>query len=180
MKLLSFLVALFLVAAPLVPDCGAGSESSGLTEKEAKFLYRDFREIKSFAMVTISLVGDADRAGLSERELTEYARTRFRKHFDRTKLEDVSRDSKAFVNLLASGEKKVGNVAFRVWVVGQETPLVYHVKIEVGSFVNPAIYTEEILGHGSPKTTGDAIRAILDEMLKDAAQVFYQVKGRDL
>ncbi len=180
MKPLMLLLTLLLIFAPLTRVRCEGNESLGLTEKEAKLLYKGFRDIKAFAMISVSLVGDGEKIGLSERDLTEYAKTRFRKYFDRTKFEDASKDSKAFVNLLASGEKKVGNISFRVWVIGDTFPIVYHVKIDAGSFSNPAIYTEEILGHGSQKTTPDAIKAIIDEMMKDAAQVYNQVKAHDM
>jgi len=68
----------------------------------------------------------------------------------------------------------------RIWVVGNDYPVAYHVRLDAGNFGDPSIWSEEILGHGSAKTAPGAIRKILDEMMKMFSHVFFQVRGRDL
>jgi hypothetical protein len=178
MRVFVLLLAMVVLLAP-VHSVHAIDDPLGLSDKEARLLYKGLKEINSFGLIAVALVGDTDKIGLSQRELTDYARTRFQAHFKRTKLDDVSRDSKAFLNLVSTRDKKVGTITFRVWVVGNESPIIYHLKIDAGNFDNPAIYTEEILGHGTPKNTSDSVRTTIDEMMKDLASVYYKVKSQN-
>lgn len=171
-------MATVLALAPVLP-AHAVDDPTDLNEKEARLLYKGLKDINSFGLIAVALVGDTDKIGLSRRGLTDYARTRFQAHFKKTKLEDVAQSSKAFLDLVSTRDKKVGTIAFRVWVVGKEAPIIYHLKIDAGNFDNPAIYTEEILGHGTLGNTSESVRTTIDEMMKDLASVFYKVKSQN-
>jgi len=96
------------------------------------------------------------------------------------RLEDLGKDSERFLHLLTTRDKTVGNITIRVWVVGKEYPLAYHVRLDAGNFSNPSIWSEEVLGHGSSKTVPAAIHKILDEMMRMFSRVFFQVRGQEL
>lgn len=149
-------------------------------EQAARFLYREFRLLNSFAMIAVSLVGDAEKAGLKTEEVTQYAKARFAEYFSGIPLEDVSRSSKRFMALALSHEKTVGNITFRIWVLGDNYPVVYHVRCDAGNFDNPSIWTDEALGHASLNNTRDAILKIVDEMMKTLAVAFFKVRAQQM
>jgi len=149
-----------------------------LAGKEAVFFQKDFKEIRSFGMIALSLVGDAEKIGLDEHELTAHVKELFKTYFVGIAYDDVSKNSKKFWDLVSTRDKKVGNITFRVWVVGDDFPVAYHIKCDAGNFDNPAIWTDEILGHGSKKTAPGAIREILDEMVRDLAANFFKARAQ--
>jgi hypothetical protein len=159
------------------PASGASTQDH---EQAARFLYREFREVKTFGMIAVSLVGQAEEIGLKTDELTQHAKTRFREYFSGVRLEDISGDSKQFLSLLLKRDRTVGNITFRIWVLGEDYPLVYHIKCDAGNFDNPSIWTEETLGHGTRAGLKESIPAILDEMLKTLAVAFFKVKAQEM
>lgn len=177
----SIVVLLSALALSLVspfPAFAQKGEAPQLTDRETRFLFRDFKEINSFGIIAVSLVGDAEKIGMSESELNGYLKSVFKGYFPGVKFEDISRDSRRFLTLVSSRDKKVGNITFRVWVVGDDYPVAYHIKCDAGNFENPAIWTDEILGHGSRKTAPEAIKEIMNEMLKTLSVNFYKVRAQ--
>jgi hypothetical protein len=136
--------------------------------------------VKSFALIAVALVGQAEQLGLRADEVTRHARSSFREYFPNTPFEDVSGDSKRFLSLVLSRDKTVGNITFRIWVLGDEFPLVYHVKCDAGSFDNPTVWTEETLGHTSKASLQETVHGIMDEMLKTLALAFMKVKAQKM
>ncbi|GEM_PF-1418026 len=159
--------------------CSPG-KTGDLTDKEALILYGEFRQIQSFGLIAVSLVGDAVGIGLDQKELTDYLRTKFRTYLPGVRLEDVAENTDRFLRLVADRDRTIGNVTVRIWVIGNEYPVAYHVRFDAGNFSDPAIWSEEILGHGSSKTAPGAIRKILDEMMQMFSRTFFQVRGREL
>jgi hypothetical protein len=149
-------------------------------EQAVRFLYREFRQVKSFAMIAVSLVGETDKAGLKTDEVTKYARSKFEEYFSGIRLEDVSTGSKRFMALALSRERTVGNIAFRIWVLGENYPIVYHVRCDAGNFNNPSVWTDESLGHASLGNTREAILKIIDEMMKTLAVAFFKVRAQEM
>lgn len=149
-------------------------------EKAARFLYREFREVKSFGMIAVSLVGQAEELGLKTDEVTRHAKNRFRDYFFGVRLEDISSDSKKFLSLMLSRDRTVGNITFRIWVLGDEYPIVYHIKCDAGNFDNPSVWTEETLGHASRANLQEAVLGIIDEMLKTLAVAFMKVRAQEM
>ena len=160
------------------PAFAQESDVPQLNDRQARFLFRDFKEINSFGIIAVALVGDAEKIGLSESELTDCAKAAFKDYFPGIPYEDISRDSKKFLAHVSARDKRVGNITFRVWVVGEDYPVAYHIKCDAGNFDNPAIWTEEILGHGSKKTAPDAIKEIIRDMMKTASIDFHRVRAQ--
>lgn len=176
----SSLVVFLSLASSLSPAAAEKSSPSESLEESAKFLYRDFKEVHRFGMIAVSLVGDAEKLGLETDELTELAKRKFKENFHDTHYDDVSKDSKNFWSLVLSKDKKAGTITFRVWVVGEDYPVVYHIRCDAGNFENPAIWSEEILGHGSRKSAPDAIRQIIGDMMKSFAESYFKVKAGEM
>ncbi|MCU0574190.1 MAG: hypothetical protein MUC41_14515 [Syntrophobacteraceae bacterium] len=166
----------------LSPACRSFAAESGPTdeEKAARFLYGEFREVRSFGMIAVSLVGQAEQLGLRTEEVTRHARNRFRDYFSGVRLEDISSDSRKFLALMLSRDRTVGNITFRIWVLGDELPIVYHIKCDAGNFDNPSIWTEEALGHASGANLQETVLGIVDEMLKTLAVAFMKVRAQEM
>jgi hypothetical protein len=160
--------------------CPAAGDSAADREGAARFLYREFRDVKTFGMIAVSLVGQAEQIGLKTEEMTQHAKAKFREYFSGVRLEDISGDSSQFLSLLLKRDRTVGNITFRIWVLGEEYPLVYHIKCDAGNFDNPSIWTEETLGHGTKTGLKESIPAIMDEMLKTLAVAFFKVKAQEM
>ncbi len=179
----SFATLVILLVLSLVPAALSSAQQStapDLSPRQLSLLYGDFKALRSFGLVAVSLAGDAESIGLNEKELTNYVKLKFKEHLGSIKLDDTSRSSQKFLALVATKERSVGNMTFRVWVVGEDYPLAYHVRCDAGNFENPSIWTEEILGHGSKKTLPDAIRNIINEMIKEFARIFTTVRGQQM
>ncbi|MFP5213721.1 MAG: hypothetical protein ACLGPL_10105 [Acidobacteriota bacterium] len=176
-KVVALALAVLIATGPALAWGGGGE---GLSDKEVRLLFGELGEVKSFGVIAVSLVGDAEKIGLREKDLTDHLKSGFRANFKGVPFEDISRNSGKFLALTASGDRSVGNMAFRVWVIGTEYPIVYHIRCDAGNFLHPSIYTDEILGHGSPNTTPDAIRQILDEMMQDFSSCFTRVRSKSL
>ncbi len=169
MRITALLLFFALIISPCTGSCSQKGDSPGLTDREVTLLFGEFREVQSFAMIAVSLVGDAEKIGLDAEELTRYAKSQFKNHFSRIRYEDVSKDS-----------GRSGNLTFRVWVVGREYPVVYHIRCDAGNFENPAIYTEEVMGHSSPGAASEAIKTILGEMIREFSVIFFRARGHEM
>lgn len=180
MRITALLLFFALIISPCTGSCSQKGDSPGLTDREVTLLFGEFREVQSFAMIAVSLVGDAEKIGLDAEELTRYAKSQFKNHFSRIRYEDVSKDSGRFLNLVASRDRESGNLTFRVWVVGREYPVVYHIRCDAGNFENPAIYTEEVMGHSSPGAASEAIKTILGEMIREFSVIFFRARGHEM
>jgi hypothetical protein len=180
MKLLKISILLLWLLGSTHHAHAHTSGRSQLTEKETSLLYSELKSIRVFGLIATSLLGDAEKLGLNENELTEYAKTLLKRYFGESKYEDICRDSEKFLALVASRDKSIGNMTIRVWVIVDEHPVVYHVKCDAGNFDNPSIWSDEVLGHGSIKTTPQAIKDILSEMIQLLAVTFFKIQGRTL
>jgi hypothetical protein len=180
MKLNRLLILLIWLFASCQQAHAQRSESPRLTDRETSLLFGELKEVRVFGIIAVSLVGDADKIGLDEDDLTNQAKTCFKKYFGEKKLEDISKDSEKFLKLVSSRDKTIGNITFRVWVIGDGYPVAYHVRCEAGNFSNPSIWTDEVLGHGSRETTPRAIRDILDEMMKVLSAAFLKIHGQSM
>lgn len=174
MRSFKFLCIFFVVVALSLASLWAVSYGNDI---DPGIIYRSLKEISSFGIVAVSLVGDAHEAGLNEDEVSKFIHDKFKGYFAGFPYEDLSKDSSRFWSLVLSRERKVGNVTFRVWVVGKDYPIAYHIRCDAGNFENPSIWSEEILGHGSKANTRDAIMQILDEMMRNFATTFFNARA---
>ena len=177
MKVAWILGLLFLQLCFSPPVLGQSYAAADLTDDEVELFYGLFKEVDSFGLISPALVGDAEAIGLNEYQLTNYLDERFSAYFCNTKYEDLSRNPAKLASIIARRDGRVGIITFRVWVMGDNYPLAYHVRCDAGSFENPSIWSEEVLGHGSKRTAPAAIKEILNELMRQFAEIFLKAKG---
>lgn len=173
-RMLSLALLLSCLSTP--PVFAQMQGSAGLTDREVRLLYGEFNKVQSFGLIAISLVGDAEKIGLTRSALKAYAIEQFKNDFCQIKFEDLSLDLKRFTKLISVQDPKTGIMTFRVWVVGDGSSLAYHVRCDAGNFRNYTIWSEEVLGHGAEATAPKAIEEIMAEMMKQLAISFFRAR----
>lgn len=175
-----WLMALLILQLCLSPLVLAQSDNnSELSDEEIEFFYGLFKEVDSFGLISLSLVGDAEKIGLNEQLLTKYLDEKFRTCFCETKYEDLTQNPTKLATAIAKRDNSIGIITFRVWVIGDDYPLAYHVRCDAGTFENPSIWTEEVLGHGSKRTAPGAIKEILNELMQELAANFLKARKEE-
>ena len=159
------------------PAFAQNSRTEGLSEREIKLLYGEFKAIRSFGLIAVSLVGDAEKIGLAAKPIRENVEDQFKKDFCKIPYRDETRNPERFARLLAAQDPKIGSITFRIWVVGDSSRLAYHVRCDAGSFRNFSIWTEEVLGHGTKATIKQTINDIVAEMMKQLSHSFFTARG---
>jgi hypothetical protein len=174
------IATLLLFLCCLVPPAFAQNEDSQeLSDEEVQLLFGYFKEIRAFGLISLSLLEDAEKIGLNEAQLDAYLYARFNSTFCKTRFDDLSVNPARLAAAIANRDKTVGIITFRVWVIGEDYPLAYHVRCDAGSFENPSVWTEEVLGHGSKKNAPETIMQILDELMQQLAKNFLQARGEE-
>ena len=175
----AWLIVLLILFLCLSPFALAQNNNSELTDEEIELFYGLFKEVDSFGLISLSLVGDAESIGLNEQVLTRYLDERFRTCFCDTRYEDLTQNPAKLAAAIAKRDNSIGIITFRVWVIGDNYPLAYHVRCDAGTFENPSIWTEEVLGHGSKRTAPGAIKEILNELMQELADNFLKARGNE-
>jgi len=121
----------------------------------------------------VNVNGDAEKVGLNDQDLTEYARLRFRNNFSSVVYEEVSDKE-----LKTLSTEKIGVISCRVWVVGENYPLAYHVKCDEGNFKNSSIWSDEVLGYGAKSNSQETVKKSINEMMEKLALTYFKVKGK--
>jgi len=149
-----------------------------------KWQYGEFRDIRSFGLINVWFEGeDAKKIGLSEEELTDYLKLRFKNNFANITYEDAiaagiaagEKVGDLFVNK-AKG-KKLGLLRCIVWVVGDDFPIAYHVKCKAGNFLDQDVWESANLGYGSKNNVPDSIKETLDSHVEELAILVFKVKA---
>jgi hypothetical protein len=177
MKFTTLTILILLLFSFVPPIFAQNEDTLELTDEEIELLFGYFKEIRGFGIISLSLLGDAEKVGLDESQLDAFLYARFDAYFCNTQLQDLSLNPARLAAAIANRDKTVGIITFRVWVIGEEYPLAYHVKCDAGSFENPSIWTEEVLGHGSKKNAPETIKEILDELMQQLANNFLKARG---
>jgi hypothetical protein len=177
MKVIWLAVLLVLHFTMVAGASTPNHESSDLTDAEVQLLYGLFKDIKNFGLISVSLIGDAQKIGLNEFQLTQLMDNKFRSTFCNIEYKDLTQTPEKLAAAIGQRDKQIGLITFRVWVMGTDYPLAYHVRCDAGSFANPSIWTEEVLGHGSNRTAPAAIQEIMTELMRQLAVNFLKARG---
>ena len=162
-----------LVASPAFSQ---NSRLEGLTDREIKLLYGEFKTVRTFGLIAVSLVGDAAQFGLTADTLKNRIKEQFKNDFCSVEYRDLTEDPQRFAKLLAARDPHIGSITFRIWVVGDTTALAYHVRCDAGTFRNFSIWSEEVLGHGTKESLPHTIDDILAEMMKQLSVNFFTAR----
>lgn len=141
---------------------GVGNISNGVA----------FRHIKNFGNIGVLLNGeDAEKIGLTDKELTDYARLKFKNNFANIKYED-----KSLYEIQTMTEAlEIGRLWFSVLVVGDDYPIAYHIQCVAGSYGSGPIWSGGKIGYGSKKTVPDTIKEAISKLTEELAIDFFKV-----
>jgi hypothetical protein len=165
---LSFVMLLFL-SFPL--------QSKGSDLNVDSILYGDsFRQVESFINIRVIFEGkDAKKIGLDDVELSNLLKLKFKNNYAGIPYSDTLDE---IMDIYYKGEsKKYGGLIVRVWVLGTNYPISYHIRLMSGSIDDQKDYTAELLGHGSISNVEESIRAGINDLVEKAAITFF--KARD-
>jgi len=135
--------------------------------------YREFKEIEYFDFIHVYIEGeDAEKIGINGEALTKYAILKFKNNFAYINYKDIDLPSDA----ADSEKKKKGSLWFRVWILGDDYPIVYHFICKAGNYFS-YFWENEMLGYGSKDDVPDRIKKIIGEMIEELAIDFFTVRG---
>ncbi len=139
--------------------------------------YGELLKIQHFGYITVHVNGDGETIGLNDNDLTDYAKLRFKNNFSRVSYEEVSKEEFKTLASDAAKARAVGVFSCRIWVVGNNYPIAYHVKCEGGNPNNFSIWSDEVLGYGSKSNFPEAVRKSISEMMEKLALIYFKIRG---
>lgn len=169
----------FLILASLLSPCFVHAEDKDKDfEKEFyPLIYSGFKTIKSFGYIGVQFGNkeDARKIGLKEDELTDYIKLRFKNNFGKIEYKEVP--SWKTLEKTEEERSKIGSLACRVWIVGDDYPIAYHIKCQAGTFKDFDIWKDEALGFGSKSNVPEDVKKYLGEMIEKCAITFFKARG---
>jgi hypothetical protein len=140
-----------------------------------RYIHSDYLTIKSFGWISVSFEGDdAKKIGLNENQLTDFAKLKFKNNFSDIQYTDRS-NNLAEVLTDDKSAATVGLINIRVWIVGDDYPIAYHVAIQAGGLKNPS-YKNAYLGFGSKRNVPDTVKKAIEEFIEEFAVDFFKVR----
>lgn len=137
--------------------------------------YSGFLTIERFALIDVEVSGSAEKLGLKEDKLTDQLRLRFKNNF--AGMEFKEPDSLVRILLNPDSAQKYGSLHVAVWTVGDDYPVAFHIEITSGNLADTDQYKRAMLGYGSKKDVPATIRKQIEELVEDAAVVFFKARG---
>lgn len=162
----------FIIVVLFFPLLGH-AEQQDLEKRLNELLYGGLNKIESFGYIYVHVRNPKeDKLGLNSEELTGYLRLRYKNNFANIPFKDQSQ------NLWdMKSKEKVGMLWCGVWTVGDNYPVAYHVECTAGSFEQPRILSEAILGYGNKRNVPETIKKSIDDLVSQFAIQFYKTRG---
>jgi len=162
-----------LIAIALITGSSAFAE-----EKKQNFesiFYSGFKTVENFGLINVSLEGTAEKIGLKKEGLSDYLRLRFKNSFAGMEFKEPENLLEAFQD--KEKAKRTGNIHVKVWTVGDDYPIAYHIGISAGNLANPRNYETAFLGYGSKQNVPDSVRESISQLIDDLAVAFFKARG---
>lgn len=117
---------------------------------------------------------DAKKIGLDDKELTDFARLKFKNNFAGIQFTDRSKD---LLEIFKDEKQKstIGSINIRVWIVGDNFPIAYHIEIKAGGISQPS-YLNAVLGYGSKQNVPDTVKTTIEKFIEGFAIDFFKVR----
>jgi hypothetical protein len=149
--------------------------SSNIYAKEPeKLRFYWHSNIEYFGKIEIHLRGDAEKL-FNKDEVANYVYLKYGNNFKGIlPFKKISHD-KLVKHMGASPPEqrtvahKIGHMAFKIWLVGDDYPIAYNIKFHAGSVVDKDLWNDEVLGYGSKDNLSQNIRKTIDRMLEGLA-----------
>jgi hypothetical protein len=170
----------FLTLFVLAIALSAGS-SAFADEKKPNFesiFYSGFKTIEGFGLISVSLEGSAEKIGLKKEELTDYLRLRFKNSFAGVGFKEPENLWETIQN--KEKAKKIGYIHVKVWTVGDDYPIAYHIAISAGNLASSQEsleYETAFLGYGSKRNVPDSVRESISQLIDDLAVAFFKARS---
>lgn len=163
----------FLLIIALVTGSSAFADEKRMNNES--LLFTGFKAIDRFGLIDVSLDGSAEKLGFKKEELADYLRLRFKNSFSGIGFKEPENILEIFQD--TEKAKKFGHIHVRVWTVGDDYPIAYHIMIDAGSFAKGREYQDAILGYGSKRNIADFVRESISKLVDDLAVVFFKARS---
>ena len=149
-------------------------------------VYPHFSKIQGFYSIEVKLFGKKN-IGLSENELTDFAKLKFKNNFggkytlSSTQVDKIPKKGRG---------EKLGYIWFGVSIVGKtDYPVAYHIQCRAGNFSyfldnfptsaleDLIIWENAILGYDNKINVPTKIKECISELMEDLAIVFFKARG---
>jgi hypothetical protein len=138
-----------------------------------ELLYGGLKKIDSVGFIHVHLKNsESNKLGLTSEDLTDFLKLRYKNNFGNIPFLDKSKKIGEIKN-----REAIGNLWCGVWTVGDDYPIAYHVECRFGSFGNPSIVSDEVLGYGNKRNVPESIKNSIDRMTSEFAIQFYKSRG---
>lgn len=172
-NMILFLIMIILLCLPVESFLQENNLPKNTVNSWMDIFYREFKEIEYFSFIYVYIEGeDAEKIGLNREELTKYAILKFKNNFAYINYKDIDLPNDA----ADSEKKKEGHLWFRVWILGDDYPIVYHFICKAGNYFS-YFWENEKLGYGSKENVPDSIKKFISEVIEKLAIDFFTVRG---
>jgi hypothetical protein len=147
-------------------------------EKKPNFesiAYSGFKTIEEFGRIGVYLEGSAGKIGMEKEGLTDYLRLRFKNSFSGMTFKQAENIFKLWLD--KEKAKKNGSIIVKIWTVGDDYPIAYHIEIGAGNLTNSWEYKTAMLGYGSKNNVPNSIRESISKLIDELAVAFFKARG---
>jgi hypothetical protein len=167
-NILFFIILIIILSLFFISSAQEGINESAILN----IFYGEFKDIEYFNFIYVSIDGSAEKIGLNSEELTKYAKLKFKNNFAYIEYKDIQLQD----NASESEKKKKGSLWIKVWTVGENYPVAYHIKCKAGNYFD-YFWEQEVLGYGSKENVPNSIKESVGELIEQLAIDFFTTRG---
>ena len=139
------------------------------------YIYSGFKSIESFSSLRVYFNGTAKDIGLNKDELTNFLKLRFKNSFAGTAYQQT--DFKKIMNESDAQKSKRGVIEIKIWTVGNDYPIAFHIEISSGNYSNFEQYKTAFLGYSSKEKIFESVKKSITELVDDLAVSYFKARG---
>ena len=139
------------------------------------YMYSGFKSIESFSSIGVYFNGTAKDIGLNKDELTNFLKLRFKNSLAGTTYKKT--DFEKIMNESDAQQSKRGDIAIKLWTVGNDYPIAFHIEISSGNYSNLGQYKTAILGYSSKEKILESVKKSITELVDDLAVSYFKARG---
>ncbi|MCP4683006.1 MAG: hypothetical protein GY864_11790 [Desulfobacterales bacterium] len=132
--------------------------------------FNGLEQIERFAAVSVSLEGSAEKMGLDEKHLADYARLRFRNTFSDMNLEKS-------IKIIDEERSETGIIYIKIYTTRVDSIIAYHVFYNVATFSSEFLIDMSCLGIASQNEAPNKIKKAISGLMDRLAIRFHKDKG---
>lgn len=167
-------VVCFLFALILTPGSIALSDEEKSKSLLVSLYWEQLKSIEKFAILHLDTEGSAEKIGVKQDELQDYLRLRFKNSFSRIESKPDKGLMESFGKLDFDKAIKYGTILIRVWTVGEDDHVSYHIQLLAGNLVDRKLYDNEVLGFDSKKNMPNVVRNTISDLVDEFAIFFFK------